>query len=158
MTRSRLQRWESTVHGLEEQDVEVLIRGATRRASEMGVPVSVAVVDASGVLAGFARQDRAPLISVHMAQTKAFTSAALLTATEDLLAAVQPGAPLFGIHTNHPSQPITTVPGGLPIIRNGRIIGGLGVSGGTVEQDAAIASTALTAASFAAGAETAGPL
>ena len=82
------------------------------------------------------RADDAFIASVDIAANKAFTAVSLKMSTEELGRLAQPGGPLYGIqHTNHGR--IVIFGGGVPLIRDGRIVGGFGVSGGTTAQDTA---------------------
>lgn len=119
-----------------------MIEAARAKASEIGVPMVVAVVDASGNLIALQRMDGALLVSIEIAWNKALSTVFLRMSTEDLGRLAQPGSPLFGIH-NAQNGRIVIFGGGLPIFQDGRLIGGIGVSGGTVEQDVACAQAAL---------------
>jgi len=108
-----------------------------RKAEEMGVRAVVALTDEGGNLILTERTDDAFIASIEIAQNKAFTSVALKMATKELCRLAQPGAPLYGIqHTN--GGRIVIFGGGVPLIADGRIFGGLGVSGGSAEEDTAL--------------------
>ena len=123
---------------------------AFARASAIGIPMDIAVVDRGGRLRIFARMDGAWLGSVDIAQAKAFTANAFCndnpaTAcfnTSQLQAAVQPGGSLFGLQSTNRKDGIVAFPGGVTICLSGSPIGALGVSGGTVAQDQDVAATA----------------
>lgn len=119
-----------------------LIEAAQQKAVSIGVPMVVAVVDAGGNLVTMQRMDEALLASVDIAVNKAYTAVALKLATHQLTPLCQPGQPLFGIH-NAEGGRIVIFGGGLPLRHNDEIIGGIGVSGGSVEQDMQCASEAL---------------
>lgn len=119
-------------------DCDRMLAAAEARAREIGVPMVMAVVDDSGNLKAFRRMDGALLVSVQLAVGKAYTSAALRRPSRDVGAQAQPGAALYGIGLADPGR-IVTFGGGLPLGRGGHIIGGIGVSGGTVEQDEEVA-------------------
>jgi corrinoid adenosyltransferase len=122
-----------------------LLDSAIARATELGVPVSIAVVDAGGHVVIKARMDGAPLISVRMAEDKAYTSAATNLPTSDLHPLVQPGEPLYELIAAEAGR-VITFGGGSPLrSQDEQVTGGVGVSGGTVEQDAEIAGTAARA-------------
>ena len=105
-------------------------------AAEQGVRVVTAVCDAGGQPVAMLRADDAFIASVDIAMNKAFTAVALKMSTEELAPLAQPGGSLYGIqHTN--SGRIVIFGGGVPLIMDGRIIGGFGVSGGTAAQDTA---------------------
>lgn len=119
-----------------------LVDSATAAAREMGVAVTVAVVDAGGHVVMKARMDGASLGSVRMSEDKAYTAAALNRATGALTPLVQPGQPLFGLAGAQEGR-IVVLGGGFPVRLDGRLVGGIGVSGAAVEQDVQIAESAL---------------
>lgn len=119
-------------------DCDRMLAAAEAKAREIGVPMVMAVVDDGGNLKAFRRMDGSLLVSVQLAVGKAYTSAALRQPSQDVGALAQPGAVLYGIGLAEPGR-IVTFGGGLPLSRGGRIIGGIGVSGGTVEQDEEVA-------------------
>lgn len=99
-----------------------------------GAAVVTAVCDAGGNPVVLLRDDDAYIASVDIAANKAFTSVSLKMTTAELGRLAQPGAPLYGVqHTN--AGRIVIFGGGVPLVRDGAIIGGFGVSGGSAEQD-----------------------
>jgi uncharacterized protein GlcG (DUF336 family) len=124
------------------EQAQSIVRSATVKADEIGVPMNIAVVDAGNNLTAFARQDGAWLGSIAVAQDKAFTARAFDAATGDLYDMAQPGGSLYGITTSNHGQ-VITFPGGVPIRSGEEIIGAVGVSGGTVDQDQSVAEAAL---------------
>ncbi|MEU2339634.1 heme-binding protein [Streptomyces sp. NPDC013172] len=120
------------------------VEAGIRKGTELGVACTVGVVDAGAHLIAAARADGAPLAAVETSQTKARTSVLFAQATKDLVPAVQPGTPLFGIDAGV-RDPLAFVPGGVPVVRNGTLIGAIGVGGGTPDQVHEIASAALEA-------------
>ncbi|MGH2450866.1 MAG: GlcG/HbpS family heme-binding protein [Candidatus Limnocylindria bacterium] len=118
-----------------------IIEAGLGRAAEMGCKVSIAVVDGGRELLAFARMDDATLASIAIAQSKAYTARSLNMDTAELGPLTQPGAPLYLIETME-ERPLVSFGGGLPLTLDGRIVGAVGVSGGTVEQDAEIAASA----------------
>jgi uncharacterized protein GlcG (DUF336 family) len=124
------------------QEADSLISEAHRAAEAAGVPVSVAVQDAGGRLLAFRRDDRSVLISGETSRRKAYTSLQLNSPTADLIGAVQPGGPLYTLATAL-DQPLLFVGGGIPIHRDGQLIGAIGVGGGTPDQDHTFADAAL---------------
>lgn len=115
---------------------------ALTKAEKIGIPMTIAVVDDGCNLVAAYRMDGALLGSIDIAINKAFTSSSLHLSTADVGAMAQTGEPLFGIHTTNHCR-IVIFGGGLPIKKDGKIIGGLGVSGGTVEEDIIVAEYAL---------------
>jgi uncharacterized protein GlcG (DUF336 family) len=116
-----------------------IIAAARREADQIGVGMSIAVVDEGGNLKAFARMDNAELAGVELAKDKAYTSLANSTATDELAVQAAPGGPLFGLHALVGGRYVI-FGGGIPLRRGGRIVGAIGVSGGAVEQDVACAS------------------
>lgn len=126
------------------EDARQLVAHAEAKAAEIEVPSNIAVVDAGGNLLAFARMDGAWLGSIDIAIHKAFTARAFDMSTEDLSAMAQSGKPLFGIHaTNH--DKIVIFGGGVPIKQGDTVIGAIGSSGGTVDQDVEIVTAAVEA-------------
>jgi ATP:cob(I)alamin adenosyltransferase len=119
-----------------------LAKAVERKAKEIGVPIVFSVVDEGGNVVLLNRMDDALLVSVELAPNKAYTSVALKGPTHTLAPLVQPGADLFGLHQSNQNR-IVPFGGGFPLTVNGKIIGGIGVSGGTVEEDILLASCAV---------------
>jgi len=116
------------------EGARVVIEGAEKEAAEIGVPMDVAVVDDNGSLLAFSRMDGAKITSIQIAIDKAFTAAGARRATHEYWEMAQPGKPAFGIFTAHQGR-LMVVGGGLPIFVEGQIVGGVGCSSGTPEQD-----------------------
>ncbi|WP_066055259.1 cob(I)yrinic acid a,c-diamide adenosyltransferase [Robertmurraya korlensis] len=116
-----------------------LAKAVERKAEEMGVPIVCSIVDEGGNVILLHRMDEALLVSVELAPNKAYTSVALKAPTHNLAPLVQPGADLFGLHQSNHNR-IVPFGGGFPLTVNGKIIGGIGVSGGTVEEDILLAN------------------
>jgi uncharacterized protein GlcG (DUF336 family) len=120
---------------------------AVFRATELGALVSAAVVDAGGHLVHFQRMDRAEIAGPTLAVDKAFTAVAHRIATADLTALAASGGPLAGLQANGGGRYVV-FGGGLPCWsvdqpESAVVVGGIGVSGGTTEQDVACAEAAL---------------
>lgn len=127
---------------LDHNDAQTLIAGARAKAQEIEVPMCIAIMDESGNLIAFERMDGGKITSITIAQDKAFTAAAARRATHDYNKVCVPGNLAFGIHTEVGGR-ISTVGGGLPVEVNGQVVGGIGVSSGTPEQDMACAQAGL---------------
>src|SRR5258705_2602449 len=113
---------------------QAILEAARAKATQIGVPMNIAVVYEGNNLVAFARMDDAWLGSIDIAQSKAYTARAFDMPTKDLAPLAQPGAPLYGIEaSNHGS--LIVFAGGIPIVSDGRGVGAIGVSGGRVEQD-----------------------
>ncbi|MFF5144356.1 heme-binding protein [Streptomyces sp. NPDC013157] len=134
----------TTVAPLTTQDAELLIAEAGRAAEVAGVTVSVTVLDAGGHLLAFRRDDHAVLISGETSTRKAYTALQLNTPTADLVDAVQPGGPFHTLPTAL-DRPLLFIAGGVPVRRDGRLIGAIGVGGGAPDQDHGFASAAVAA-------------
>ncbi|MEU0741378.1 heme-binding protein [Streptomyces sp. NPDC006134] len=108
------------------------------KADEIGVAMNIAIVDAGGHLLQFSRQDGAWLGSVDIAVRKARTAALFRMPTSAIGEISQPGGPVYGIE--HSNGGLVTFGGGLPITdEDGDVVGAVGVSGGDVGQDTAVA-------------------
>ncbi len=129
--------------GLDFILVHSLMRAALEAARELAVPVVIAIVDRHGNPVMTYRMTDALLVSLDLAPKKAFSAVALKTATHNLGPAVQPGADLYQLEASSGGK-IVTFGGGYPLYRAGQLIGGLGISGGTVAQDRQIAQRAIT--------------
>jgi len=124
----------------------LIIEGAIEKAKKIGQPMNIAIVDAGANLMAFMRMDGAWLGSIDIAINKAFTARAFDITTLGLGRNSQPGDQFFGIHaSNHGREMIFA--GGIPIKVNGQIVGAVGVSGGSGEQDQAVAEAAVGALS-----------
>ncbi|MCX4235465.1 heme-binding protein [Streptomyces sp. NPDC020707] len=132
----------TTVTPLTIQDAEALVTAARRAAEAADVRVSVTVLDAGGHLLAFRRDDRAVLISGETSTRKAYTALQLGTPTADLVEAVQPGG-LFHTLPTALDRPLLFIAGGVPVHRDGRLIGAIGVGGGAPEQDHGFAAAAV---------------
>lgn len=120
-----------------------LVTVAETKAKELKVPIVTAVVDSSCHLLLLERQDDALLTSIDIAWKKAFTAGSVKMPTHSLGTLAQPGQPLYGIETTNFGK-IVIFGGGYPLIRNQKLWGAIGVSGGTVEQDMEIALAAVS--------------
>ena len=119
---------------LELADARKLLRGASEKARDIGIPMCIAVVDESGNLIALERMDGGKITSLTIAQDKAFTAAAARKATHEYNAACVPGNLAFGIHTEVGGR-LSVVGGGLPVEVDAVVVGGIGISSGTPEQD-----------------------
>jgi uncharacterized protein GlcG (DUF336 family) len=126
------------------EQAQAVVAAALAAAEEQGTKMDVAVVDAGGNLKAFARMDGAWLGSIDIATTKARTARYFDLPSEELGALSQPGGPLYGIEVSNGG--LITFPGGLPLkADDGTVIGAIGVSGSTVENDHAVAATGAAA-------------
>ncbi|MFJ4829667.1 heme-binding protein [Streptomyces sp. NPDC088747] len=134
----------TAVAPLTTEDAEILVSAARRAADAAGVRVSVTVLDAGGHLLAFRRDDQAVLISGETSTRKAYTALQLNSATADLVEAVQPGG-LFHTLPTALDRPLLFIAGGVPVHRDGRLIGAVGVGGGAPDQDHGFAEAGVAA-------------
>ena len=118
-----------------------IIAAGEREAQNQGQPMNIAVVDAGGNLVAFHRMDGAWLGSVDIAIKKAWTSRAFDIETKALGKLSQPGEDFYGIHVSNGGK-VMIFAGGVPLKRNGVVVGAVGVSGGVGKQDQAVAEAA----------------
>jgi uncharacterized protein GlcG (DUF336 family) len=111
-------------------------------ATKARVPVAVCVIDVHGNLVLHHRMNGAPAFSLEISDRKAYTSALVGMRTADILALVQPGQPLYALSTVGGGR-FCPMGGGVPLTDDGQVFAGVGVSGGTAEQDVAIVEAAL---------------
>lgn len=116
---------------------ERAVRTAVARALEAKVRVVVAVVDRAGELVAFARMDGAPLLAVRLAQDKAWTAVAFGMPTHQWWELVKDEPPL--LHGIVKTERLMIFGGGMPLVVDGQVVGGIGVSGGSSDQDRSIA-------------------
>jgi uncharacterized protein GlcG (DUF336 family) len=124
----------------------LIIEEAIEKAKKIGQPMNIAIVDVGANLMAFMRMDGAWLGSIDIAINKAFTARAFDITTLELGRNSQPGDQFFGIHASNHGR-VMILAGGIPIRVNGQIVGAVGVSGGSGEQDRAVAEAAVAALS-----------
>lgn len=125
-------------------DAKRMLEAGEAKAASIGIAYNIAVVDAGGALVAFTRQDGALIGSIDLAIGKAITARLFDKRTSDLAIMAQPGAPLFGIEQSNGGK-VVIFGGGLPVLIGGTIVGAVGTSAGTVEQDVAVAEAAAAA-------------
>ena len=133
-----------TVRTITADFAREMIDSAEKKAVADGKPMVIAIVDREGTLKAFLRMDGAPLLSVEIAQNKAYTAAAFGLATHAWFDFIKGDEPLrLGIvHTER----LVTFGGGFPVVVEGEVVGAIGVSGGHYTDDMAVAQAALEAA------------
>lgn len=131
-----------TTKKIDLAEAETLVRGAAQKAEEIGIPMCIAVVDDSGTLVSFAKMDGAKVSSVRIAIDKAYTAAAARNPTSFYGEICVPGHPTFGIHVTNEGH-FCIIGGGIPVLHDGAVVGGIGVSSGTPDQDIACAQAGL---------------
>ena len=127
-------------------EARTIIAAAEKKAAEIGQPMNIAIADAGGNLVSHVRMDGAWIGSVDISIKKAWTSRAFDIATKDLAEHSQSGNQFFGIHASNGGR-VMIFAGGIPLKRGGQVVGAIGVSGGSGEQDHAVAEAG--AAAFA---------
>jgi uncharacterized protein GlcG (DUF336 family) len=125
-------------------DAKTVIAAAEKKATEIGQPQNIAVVDAGGNLVAHQRMDGAWIGSIDISIKKAFTSRAFDIATRDLAKEAQPGKQFYGIQMSNAGR-VMIFAGGLPLKRDGKVVGAIGVSGGSGEQDQTVAEAGAAA-------------
>ncbi len=126
------------------EDARRVIAAAEKKAAEIKQPMNIAVVDEGGNLVSHVRMDNAWLGSIDISINKAFTSRAFDISTKDLGENSQPGHQFFGIHVSNHGR-VMIFAGGIPLRRDGKVVGAVGVSGGSGEQDHAVAEAGAAA-------------
>ncbi|WP_393015470.1 GlcG/HbpS family heme-binding protein [Limnothrix redekei] len=125
-------------------DARRVIAAAEQKAIELGQPMNIAVADGGGNLVSHVRMDGAWIGSIDISINKAYTSRAFDIATKDLAEHSQSGGQFFGIHASNGGR-IMIFAGGIPLYRDGQVVGAIGVSGGSGEQDHAVAAAGAAA-------------
>ena len=126
------------------KDARKIIEAAEKKAEEIGQPMNIAVADAGGNLISHVRMDGAWLGSIDISIKKAFTSRAFDISTKDLAANSQSGQQFFGIHASNDGK-VMIFAGGIPLKKDGKVVGAIGVSGGSGEQDHSVAEAGAAA-------------
>ena len=120
------------------EEARRVIEGAERKANEIKHPMNIVVVDEGGNLVSHVRMDGAWIGSIDISINKAYTARAFDISTKDLAQHSQSGGQFFGIHVSNHGRVIVFA-GGIPLTRGGKVVGGVGVSGGSGEKDHTVA-------------------
>lgn len=126
------------------EDARRIIAAAEKKADEIGQPMNIAVADAGGNLVTHVRMDNAWIGSIDISIKKAWTSRAFDITTKDLAANSQSGDQFFGIHASNDGR-VMVFAGGIPIKKGRKVVGAIGVSGGSGDQDHAVAEAGAAA-------------
>lgn len=126
------------------EDARRVIAAAEKKAKEIGQPMNIAVADEGGNLISHIRMDGAWLGSIDISIKKAFTSRAFDIATKDLATHSQSAGQFFGIHASNDGK-VMIFAGGIPLKKDGKVIGAIGVSGGSGVQDHSVAEAGAAA-------------
>ena len=135
-----------TVKSLDLSDANAVIQAGISRATEIGSPSTISVVDVGGIVIAQARMDGAALCSVELASNKAYTALSCRLATSFIKTIAQPGGDFYGIANGLGGRAII-FPGGVPISIDGQVVGAVGASGGNGSQDEDVAQAAAKAVS-----------
>jgi len=125
-------------------DARRILAAAESKSNEIGQPMNIAVADSGGNLVAHVRMEGAWLGSIDISIKKAYTARAFDISTQDLATHSQSGGQFFGIHASNGGR-IMIFAGGVPLKRDGRVVGGIGVSGGSGQQDHAVAEAGAAA-------------
>ena len=120
------------------EDARRIIAAAEKKAGEIGQPMNIAVADEGGNLVAHVRMDGAWLGSVDISIKKAWTSRAFDIDTKTLSTLTQPGGDFYGLHASNDGK-VMIFAGGVPLKRDGTVVGAVGVSGGSGKQDHEVA-------------------
>jgi uncharacterized protein GlcG (DUF336 family) len=126
------------------EDARRVIAAAEKKAQEIGQPMNIAVTDEGANLVAFVRMEGAWIGSIDIAQKKAFTSKAFDISTKDLAQHSQSGNQFFGIHASNNGK-VMIFAGGIPLKSGDKVVGAIGVSGGSGDQDHAVAEAGAAA-------------
>jgi uncharacterized protein GlcG (DUF336 family)/pimeloyl-ACP methyl ester carboxylesterase len=126
------------------EDARRIISAAEKKATEIGQPMNIAVADEGGNIVAHVRMDNAWIGSIDIAMKKAYTSRAFEIETKELAKHSQSGGEFFGVHVSNNGK-IMIFAGGIPLKRDGQVVGAIGVSGGSGDQDHAVAAAGAAA-------------
>ena len=122
-------------------DLQKVLAAAVAKAQEIGVPMGISVVDAGGTLIGFIKMDGAFVHTNHTSYSKAYTAASIKKPSG--ASGIPPNITAEIASTTRGK--FTTLPGGQPLVKNGKVVGGIGVGGGKADQDEAVAKAGVDA-------------
>ena len=126
------------------EDARRVISAAEKKAREIGQPMNIAVADEGGNIVAHVRMDNAWIGSIDIAMKKAYTSRAFEIETKELAKHAQSGGEFFGVHVSNNGK-VMIFAGGIPLKRDGKVVGAIGVSGGSGDQDHAVAAAGAAA-------------
>lgn len=133
-----------TAESITLDDAKRVLEAAEKKATEIGCPMDIAVVDAGGNLKAHVRMDGAFVGSITISINKAYTAIAFQQETANLQEPTRPDGPIFGLSEAHGGR-LVIFPGGIPLVRDNVIVGAIGVSTGTIEQDQEVAEAGVAA-------------
>jgi uncharacterized protein GlcG (DUF336 family) len=123
---------------------KVLINSAEHKARALGISEVIAIIDEGGNLIALHRMDDDRLAGIEIAQNKAWTAVAMKMPTSNLAKTALPNGPLYGINTTNQGR-IVILGGGIPLVKGGKIVGAIGVSGASSDQNIEVANAAVQA-------------
>ncbi len=126
------------------EDARRVISAAEKKAREIGQPMNIAVADEGGNIVAHVRMDNAWIGSIDVSMKKAYTSRAFDIETKELAKHSQSGGEFFGIHVSNNGK-IMIFAGGIPLKLDGKVVGAIGVSGGSGDQDHIVAAAGAAA-------------
>jgi uncharacterized protein GlcG (DUF336 family) len=126
------------------EDAQIIMQACVAKAEEINVDMNIAITDDGGNLVMFQRMDGGRITSIDISTSKSFTASAARKSTREYGDVSVPGKPAFGINTSHQGR-FSIVAGGLPMFADGQIIGGVGCSSGTPDQDEVVAQAGVDA-------------
>jgi len=126
------------------QDAQLIMQACIAKAEEIDVDMNVAITDDGGNLVMFQRMDGGRVTSIDISTSKSFTASAARKSTREYGDVSVPGKPAFGINTSNQGR-FSIVAGGLPMFADGQIVGGVGCSSGTPDQDEVVAQAGVDA-------------
>src|SRR6202521_997361 len=124
---------------LKLEDARRVISAAEKKAQEIGQPMNIAVADEGGNIVAHVRMDNSWIGSIDISMKKAYTSSAFEIETKELAKYSQSGGQFFGVHASNDGK-IMIFAGGVPLKREGKVVGAIGVSGGSGDQDHSVAA------------------
>jgi uncharacterized protein GlcG (DUF336 family) len=120
------------------------IAAGLAKAKELKSPSSIAILDSGRNLIAFQRMEGALLASIEISQGKAYTSSSMQMNSGDLMGYAQPGSPFYGLEVSH-KHTMVLFGGGVPVTKDGAFAGAVGVAGGTIDNDVAVANAVAAA-------------
>ena len=131
--------------GITLDTVEKMLSAGKEEARKLGISCGIAIVDDNGWLVALHRMDSALIPTADIAHDKAWTAAVFKMPSSTVAQFGNPSSPGSGFNTQNWNDRLTTIPGGLPIESDSEVIGGVGVCGGTPEQDVTVCRAAMAA-------------
>ena len=132
------------VESVSLETAKTIVEACEQKAGEIDNPMVITVANSEGNLVAQHRMDGAWLASVDISRNKAFTAAALDMPTHELAEPAQPGNSLYGLQNTNQGR-MVIFGGGYPLVRDGDVVGAVGVSGGAVDQDMEVAEAGVDA-------------